>query len=209
MARIKQDVQLKDRTAREKLKEQPEPYWLVLEKGRSLGYRKGKKVGEWRARYYDPLLKPSKIYHLLGSADDHADPDGTLVLSFAQAQAAAREWFKVAYHQATGDTIKSGSFTVADAVDLYIKDRKRQGVKTADRMSYDFNAHVLPSLGDIAIERLTRKRIEDWMLKVAESPVRRRGKEGASPSTESEKRSRKATANRVWTLLRAALNGCV
>jgi len=206
MARIKQDAQLKDRTARAKLEQRYEPYWQVLEKGRSLGYRKGKKGGEWSARYYDPLLKPSKVYHPLGSADDHSDPDGTTILSFAQAQAAARAWFEVAYQQATGETIKSGAFTVADAVDLYLKDRKRQGAKTADRMRYDFNAHVLPSLGDIAIERLTKRRIEDWMLTVAESAVRRRGKAGAPPSTDSEKRSRKATANRVWTLLRAALN---
>lgn len=206
MARIKPDGKLKDRTARAKLKEQPEPYWLVLEKGRSLGYRKGKKGGEWRARYYDPLLKPTKRYHPLGSADDHADPDGVLVLSFAQAQDAARAWFKVAYQQATGDAIKSGPFTVADAAALYLQDRQRQGVKTAERMKYEFNAHILPALGEIAIERLTRRRIEDWMLALAEAPARHRGKEGKAPTTEAGKRSRRATANRVWTLLRAALN---
>lgn len=98
MARIKLDMQLKDRTARAKLKPQKEPFWMVLEKGRSLGYRKGKKGGEWFAWCYDLLMKPSKVYHALGSADDHADPDGTMVLSFAQAQAAARAWFPVAYH---------------------------------------------------------------------------------------------------------------
>ena len=206
MAKTKQDAQLKDRTARAKLKTQREPYWMVLEKGRSLGYRKGKKGGEWFARYYDPLLKPSKIYRPLGSADDYNDPDGAMVLSFTQAQAAARSWFEVAYQQATGETIKSGAFTVHDAVDLYLADRKRNGAKTADRMGYDFNAHVLPALGDIAIERLTRRRIEDWLVAVAESPIRRRGKVVEPPSTDAEKRSRKATANRVWTLLRAALN---
>ena len=206
MPRMNQDGRLKDRTNRAKLKPQGEPYWMVMEKGRSLGYRKGKKGGEWVARYYDPLLKPSKIYHPLGTADDFSDPNGVTIFSFAQAQAAARSWFDVAYQQATGVAIPTGSFTVADAVDLYLKDRKRQGAKTAERMRYDFNAHVLPPLGDIAIERLTRKRIEDWMLKVAESPIRRRGKEGVPPSTDAEKRSRRATANRVWTLLRAALN---
>lgn len=206
MAKTKQDAQLKDRTARGKLKPQKEPYWVVLEKGRSLGYRKGKKGGEWFARYYDPLMKPTKRYKSLGSADDHADPDGTLVLSFTQAQTAARKWFPEAYHEATGDTISPGAFTVAQAVDLYLKDRKRQGAKTADRMRYDFNAHVLPTLGPIAIERLTRRRLEDWLLAVANSPVRRRGKEQGAPSTDSEIRSRKATANRVWTLLRAAFN---
>jgi len=64
-----------------------------MEKGRSLGYRKGKLGGEWVARYYDPLAKPTKRYRALGSADDASDPDGVTVLSFAQAQAAARAWF--------------------------------------------------------------------------------------------------------------------
>jgi hypothetical protein len=206
MPRMNLDGRLKDRTNRAKLKQQGQPYWMVMEKGRALGYRKGKKSGEWLARYYDPLLKPPKIYHPLGTADDFSDPNGVTILSFSQAQTAARAWFDVAYQQATGEAITSGAFTVANAVDLYLKDRKRQGAKTANRMSYDFNAHVLPALGDIAIERLTRKRIEDWMLTVAESPIRRRGVKGAIPSSDSEKRSRKATANRVWTLLRAALN---
>ena len=206
VARTKIDTQLHSRSSRAKLAIDKEPYWMTLEKGRALGYRKGKTSGEWVARYYDPLLKPSKRYQPLGTADDYADPNGVTILSFSEAQAKAREWFKLAYQEATGETIKTGKFTVKDAIDAYLEDRRRHGAKTADRMHYEFNAHVIPHLGDIPLERITRKRIEDWMDGLAKAPARRRGQEGAAPSTEDEIRSRKATVNRIWTSFKAALN---
>jgi len=58
MARMVEDPRLVNRTQRGKLKVQKEPYWLVMEKGRSLGYRKGLRNGEWVARYYDRLPGP-------------------------------------------------------------------------------------------------------------------------------------------------------
>lgn len=208
MARMVEDSRLGNRTQRAKLKVQKEPYWLPMEEGRSLGYYKGVRGGKWLARYYDALAKPSKRYQPLGSADDYSDPDGVTVLSFSQAQAAARAWFLVAHEDATGVAVtpKGKPATVADAVALYLEDRKRQGAKTADRMGYDFNAHVLPMLGEVALAHLTRKRIEDWMAQVAASPVRRRGKETAAPETAEAKQSRKNTANRLWKSFKAALN---
>lgn len=209
MASIKPDSRLSSRTARAKLAVDKEAYWMVMEKGRSLGYRKGKTGGEWYARYYDPLMKPTKRYQHLGSADDFTDPNNETILSFTEAQTKARTWFDTAFTEATGKAIRTGKFTVADAVANYLVDRKRSGAKTASRMGCDFNAHVLPLLGEIAVERLTSKRIEDWMEAVAASPIRRRGKTGDAPTTDAEKRARKATANRIWTLLRAALNCAV
>ena len=38
MPRTKESTSLNSRTAREGLKPRAEPYWLVLEKGRALGY---------------------------------------------------------------------------------------------------------------------------------------------------------------------------
>jgi integrase len=204
--RTKESVSLSSRTAREGLKPRTEPYWLVLEKGRALGYRRGQNGGSWIARYYNPAGTPPRIFQALGAADDTSDADGKMVLSFSQAQAAARKWFETAYHQATGERVKTGSYTVADAVADYIQDRKRNEAKTADRMAYDFNARVLPTLGSIPLDRLTRKRLELWMDEVASSPVRRRGKEGAPPSTPDEIRSRRASTNRLWKNLKAALN---
>ena len=206
MARMVEDPRLVNRTQRAKLKAKGEPYWLVMEKGRSLGYRKGKLGGEWVARFYDPLAKPTKRYRSLGTADDASDADGVTILSFVQAQAAARAWFLVAHEDATGVRVKGKPLTVADAVSAYLEDRIRQGAKTAARMHYDFNRHVLPALGNVALARITSQRIEKWMEEIATSPVRRRGKETATPETDAARKSRKNTANRVWKSLQAALS---
>ncbi len=206
MARTKESSSLGSRSARESLKVRREPYWLVLEKGRAIGYRKGNQAGTWIARYYNPAGVPPRIYQALGASDDTSDPDGKMVLSFAQAQAAARKWFETAYHQATGERVQTGPYTIANAVSDYLVDRKRNEAKTADRMAYDFNARVIPSIGTIPVDRLTRKRLELWMDEVAKSPIRRRGKELAPPQTPEEFRARKASTNRLWKNLRAALN---
>jgi hypothetical protein len=206
MVRTKPDPSLKSRDSRAKLPKRHAPYWLVLEKGRSLGYRKGENGGNWLAKYYDPFADPTRLQVKLGAADDDSDPDGKMVLSFAQAQAAAREWFKEAFHKATGERIRTGPYTVASAVDDYLEDRKKQGVKTATRMKWDFDARVLPALGEIQASKLTKRRIEAWLEEVANSPARHRGKEGKAPETEAEIRARKASANRLWKNLRAALN---
>ena len=94
MPRTKESGRLGSRTAREDLATQTAPYWLVLEKGRALGYRKGIKGGTWIARYYNAAGVPPMIFQTLGAADDTSDPDGKMVLSFSQAQAAARKWFE-------------------------------------------------------------------------------------------------------------------
>jgi integrase len=206
MPRTKESTRLNSRTSRADLEARREPYWLVLEKGRALGYRKGAKGGTWIARYYNPAGVPPMTYQALGAADDTSDADGGMVLSFAQAQAAARNWFETAYHQATGERVKVGPYTIADAVQDYIADRKRNQAKTADRMAYDFNARVIPSLGTIPLDRLTRKRLELWMDDVAAAPARYRGKEAPLPTTPDQIRARRATVNRLWKNLKAALN---
>lgn len=206
MPRTKESTRLSSRTAREELPARHVPYWLVLEKGRAIGYRKGIKGGTWHARYHNAAGVPPTLFKTLGAADDHSDADGVMVLNYSQAQAAARKWFETAYHQATGERVRSGGYTLADAIEDYIADRKRAGAKTADRMAYDFNARVIPILGTIPLDRLTRKRLELWMDEVASSPARYRGKEAPAPSTPDEIRARKATTNRLWKNLKAALN---
>jgi integrase len=206
MTRSKSSGDLGTRTDRAKLQIRKEPYWLVLEKGRALGYAKGANGGTWIARYYNPVAHPIRAKKALGAADDVSDADGKMVLDWKQAQESAREWFKTAFFQATGERVRTGVYTVAHAVEDYLDDRDRHGMTTVDRVRKDFDAHVMPYLGQDAVEHLTRKRIEDWMKLVAESGLRRRGKARAAPVTPDQKRSRKSTANRMWNNLRAALN---
>lgn len=204
MSRTKVSGQVGTRTDRLQLKARTSPYWVVLEKGRALGYRKGLKGGTWIARFHDSAAQ--RVYKSLGAADDISDADGAMVLSFTQAQEKAREWFRTAYYQLTGERVQVGVYTVRQAVEDYLEDRDRHGMETVDRVRKDFEAHVLPTLGNYPLDRLNRKKIEDWLTVVAASGLRRRGKERAAPATADQKRSRKATANRIWNNLRAALN---
>ena len=78
---------------------------------------------------------------------------------------------------------------------------------------YVFDAWILPELGSIQIEKLTTDRLNRWRNKIATQPKRVRSKRTAvEPATretaddEDARRARKATANRILTMLKAALN---
>lgn len=114
------------RTDRLPLRPRNSPYWLVMEKGRALGYRKGANGGTWVARFHDPCAP--RLFKPLGAADDITDADGVMVLSCAQAQEKAREWFRTAYFQITGERVQVGVYTVKDAVEDYLADRERHGM---------------------------------------------------------------------------------
>jgi hypothetical protein len=74
-----------------------------------LGYAKGANGGTWIARYYNPVAHPIRAKKALGAADDVSDADGKMVLDWKQAQEAAREWFKTAFFQATGERVRTGA----------------------------------------------------------------------------------------------------
>lgn len=206
MSRTKPNADLQSRSSRAKLPSRKAPYWMSLEKGRLLGYYKGLRGGNWIARFNDLKAETPTLQKALGAADDHSEPDGKMVLNFSQAQEAAREWFKEAFHQATGERVKTGAYTVQDALDAYVEDRKKAGAKTADRLAKDLARHIGPELGSVPLDKLTRKRLEDWKTSVASSPTRRAGREGKAPETEDEVRARRETTNRVWKNFKAALN---
>jgi integrase len=78
---------------------------------------------------------------------------------------------------------------------------------------YVFDAWILPDLGSIQVEKLTTDRINRWRNKLATQPKRVRKKLTAlepatreTPDDEDARRARKATANRILTMLKAALN---
>jgi integrase len=78
---------------------------------------------------------------------------------------------------------------------------------------YVFDAWILPELGSIQVEKLTTDRLNRWRTKLATQPKRVRTKRTATeqatretPNDEDARRARKATANRILTMLKAALN---
>jgi integrase len=103
-------------------------------------------------------------------------------------------------------------YTVTDAVTDYLADYKRRSGKASDRVEAAVRAWIEPELGGLPLVKLTKARIQKWHQKIADTPPRLRTKIGeaqkhreADASTEGVRRRRSA-ANRVLTVLKAALN---
>ena len=113
MARTVRNPKIDSRSARARLSERREPYWTVISEGCALGYRRGARGGTWIARFRDESGR--QHYEALGAADDARDPDGLTVFSFPQAQARARDWFKVKATEQAGDFMPLGGMQSAPA----------------------------------------------------------------------------------------------
>jgi integrase len=208
MPRTVRDARIETRTARERLKARRDPYWRAISPGAHLGYYKGKRGGSWIGRYRSE--EDRYIKKRLGLADDTRDPDGRKVLSFEQAQDKARDWFEALARKEAGVEPEQ-PYTVADAMRDYLGwfASERKGLAMV-RSAID--AHILPTLGNEVVRGLTAKQIRGWRDALACSPARLRSRKGAplrtreAPQTREEKRQRKATANRIFTILKAGLN---
>jgi len=145
MARTVKDANLETRTARLRLAMRREPYWRSIDPGAHLGYYRGRRGGSWVARLYqDGRYRKTA----LSTADDTSDADGVAILSFAQAQAAARKWFSRLARDAAGiESPAAGPYRVRDAISDYLADYKRRGGKAFAATEIAVNAHILPALG--------------------------------------------------------------
>ena len=213
MAKTKTDSKIDTRTARAKLSVRPEPYFLAISKGCALGYRKGVKGGAWVARFRDGEGKQQ--YEALGPADDHRDPDNLTSFSFAQAQERARAYFDRAAREDAGESdLDDGPFTVAQALDDYFAARTARASKGVDADRRSADARIVPALGSVEVGKLTTKKIRDWLSHLAAAPKLVRTKKGADKRATKTLdkddpdavRARRATANRILTTLKAALN---
>ena len=211
MARTVRNPKIDSRSARARLSERREPYWTVISEGCALGYRRGARGGTWIARFRDESGR--QHYEALGAADDARDPDGLTVFGFSQAQAKARDWFKLKATEQAGDFVpRDRPYTVADALADYLADYKRRSGKATDRLEWAVHAWIKPELATIPLAKLSKRRIQEWHQKVADTPARLRTRLGesqkhrkADTSPEGARRRRSA-ANRVLTILKAALN---
>ncbi len=211
MARTVRNPKIDTRSARAKLPERREPYWTVISAGNALGYRRGAKGGTWIAKFRD--ADGERRIEALGAADDARDADGLTVFSFSQAQERARAWFqRKAREQASDFVPLDHPYTVADALAEYRADYTLRSGKATDRLDTSAAAWILPELGAVPLEKLTKGRIVAWHQKMAETPPRLRTKPGvaqkhrAPDASPDAIRQRRSTANRVMTILKAALN---
>jgi integrase len=207
MARKVKDAALDSAAARRVLKPRGKPYWRTIERGLHLGYRRLKgRAGTWWARHY--LGAQTYEIEPIGIADDLSAVDGVVVLDFWQAISAARERMVTRAHEAAGIT---GPLTVQEAVESYLASLQADGRDVVDSRCRA-TAHIYPHLGDKPCSELKADHIRDWHRRLAKSLPRARtgaGKEQRHRKFAGDKeatRRRQSSANRVLTILRAALN---
>ena len=171
---------------------------------------KGKNTRAWYARFRNEGTNTGYTKKKLALADDTRDADGKIVLSFREAQLVAQEWFKEIEMQRAGH-MPTGTYTVQDAIDDYASWFKLHR-KSWKALSYQIDAHIIPTLGEIEVSRLTTRKIQDWHNAIAQSPRRLRTSQYSDESntgalnSDEARRKRKCTANRILNTLKAALN---
>ena len=198
-------------SARARLPVQRSVYWVSLSPGCAFGYRKGSKGGVWVAKLVRGAARKETT---IGPADDVFAADGQLALSYAQAQELARAWFPRADRGDAEEQEPSGPYRVAAALDDYLADYRRRGGKASRNTEIVVDAFIRPRLGDKPVTELTAKVIGAWHADLADSGSAPADGTGAATqrvreldATDPEMvRRRRATANRVLTVLKAALN---
>lgn len=206
MARVLVNTNLGNRGRRLSLAIRKKPYWMALSEGQHLGYYRGRRVSKWVARFRQ--LGGSRYYqeHTIAEADDYADADGAKILSFKQAQETARRWF-VDIGQNNYSSLRP--YLVSDALDDYLEAFAGKDLENTRRR---IDAIIRPQIGSHDTAKLTAKNINDWHLALASAPARLRTAPGAvqnfrpTADTSDARRSRRSSANRILTILKAALN---
>jgi len=213
MGRTVRDTKLETLTARLQLAPRRKPYWRSLEGGLHIGYRRTKKGGgSWVARRF--VGERRYLETKLGTADDLQEADGVSIKSFRQAQEGAWAWWKAAQRADQGLAPETGPYTVEDALRDYFEAREHQGSKGAAGDRKTAQARIIPQLGSIELEKLTTAKIRAWLAGLAQADMMVRTKltdkkqatRGFDADDPGAVRARRSTANRILTILKAALN---
>jgi integrase len=210
MARTVSNKDLYTRTARLGLKSGDREngkkiWWVSLSPGCALGYRKGPKGGVWLAKLVRGDFRRETT---LGPADDVFDPDGVLAIDYTDAQARARKWFR----EITQPTSPASAYTVDNASADYLTWFRDNGRKSIKETETTINAFILPRLGDQVVMQLTPARLRRWHGEIAAAAPRLRTRNGRAQRIRDTAddpeapRRRRASANRILTVLKALLN---
>jgi len=200
---------LSTRTSRRTLPRSKGWIWLRIARGRALGYRRpGSEAGTWYVRVFVGKGRQGSPYRkkALGTADDIVPADGEEILNYGQAVKRALAWEPQGEDEDAAD--RRRPLTVRRAIERYLSWYEVHR-RSPERIRYNFDAHVLPELGDVRVKSLTTERLRKWHQRLAKKPARLRGGHVREATTEDEKRARKVTANRLLKDLKAALNRAV
>lgn len=216
MPRAPKEHRIDSAAVRAKLTPRGEPYWRQIAPGLFLGYRRpAAGCGAWivRTRASDGGYDQQRI----ASADDVGRPDGEVVLSYGQAQ-------KRAQAVAEGATVATprhhaDGWTVDDCIAYYLAQRQKPGTGKQRRVMKESGRRNAEGFwrthgADLAgkpVRRLNAEVLSDWHAAIASKPRMIRGPGGTrralpfDPSDTDQARRRRASANRVLTVVKAAL----
>ena len=205
MPRSQRNASFEKRSARFRTLAEGKEHWTPCDEGVHLGYRRGKTKSTWYLRRY--LGAGRYEQRPIGLADDYQEADGDDVLTYYQAQTRAKARASTALKEGR-PLPRRRRYTVADAVEAYLEHYRATSDKQTAELERVLNRDVIPKLGNRPVDDLTRRELILWrdgLIRAA--PRSRNGNtlEQALPEAE-QKRRRKATAQRKWTCLRAALN---
>lgn len=182
---------------REKLAPRREPYWLRLDSGCMLGFRKmaSDSRGSWVARYRNPETgqRPKQA---LGEFTDRPPSE-----RFSAAKQAAEAWFSHLGRGGSAEvvTVKAACATYA----LHIQATK------GDERAKDFKARIRrwvdsDRIASIPLSKLTSSQVDAWRKRLAATPAVLNPY--AAPDDRRERPRSASTVNRDMVALRAALN---
>ena len=214
MPRARREFDLSTPTARRRLKAKKNsvPYWRFIADGRFIGYRPhtgAQHFGTWVARLY--VGNENYVMATLGAADDRAPADGGAVLTYRQALERAQAWCDQQERRAQGIApMEPEPYTVAQCIADYL-DWYAAHRKALSTTRHAVEAHILPVFGKRQVASLAAREIRQWHQALATVPARVRSTPGTPQlwrklEGPEDERKRKATANRILTIFKAALN---
>ena len=134
-----------------KLKARGKPYYKVIGPGLHVGYRKGKRAGMWVVRRYAGAS--TYVVETIAEADDYADAMAQRVLTFWQAQDAARKMSGLPCPLQRSLTRSETRLTTI----LWSSRVERPYADTKGRLE----AYALPALGDRHVDKLTAEMLRN------------------------------------------------
>lgn len=181
----KHSIRIDTKTARQALPARREPYWHKLADRQHIGYRKrADGGGNWVARLTLPRTG-KRVYQAIG--DD-------IAVDFNAAVKTAQAYFD----DATTKTDQGAQlrYTVQQAIDDYVAHlRIHNSEATANQTEGRLTRHTPQKLRDTQVADLTTATLKKW----------RDGRVKVSEDAEAIRKS-KDTANRILSMLKAALN---
>lgn len=211
MPRTVRDANLETRSARARLEAQCF-HWRAIAPGLALGYWHGKRgFGSWTLRTLTDRASGRYSTQRFAYADDTRDADGVGILTYHQAAERARALSCSAADASPGEPC--GPFTVESAAREYLEWFAAHR-KSAYATKNVIDAHIRPRLGRRLVAELTTREIQRWHESIAASRARlRRPRDEHAPRHREQDladpavaRRRRASANRILSVLRAILN---